>query len=201
MGTQRRQGCEIEWPRKTHTPILAVTAHALQGDRERCLTAGMDGYVSKPLTGKELAEAIHRFFPEEPGHEPDVPTVPAGDVERRSPVWDPELALKRLDGDEDLLAEVVAIFLQQAPRQLAALQAAIAEGNAQTAGEIAHSMKGELSYFGIAEVSECARRMESLASEGNLDAMAGELAVLQSRLLSVMQSMESVAHQHAEVEA
>ncbi|HKR26731.1 MAG TPA: response regulator, partial [Acidobacteriaceae bacterium] len=191
---------EIERARNAHTPILAVTAHALQGDRERCLAAGMDGYVAKPLTGKELAEAIHRFVPDEHAGTPAEPE-PATQEDDVSTAWDTGVALERLDGDEDLLGEVTAIFVEQAPRQLAALQAAIAAGNAQAAGEIAHSLKGELSYFGMAEVSECARRIENLAHEDKLEAMSTEFAALQSRVEALMHLMESVAGLHAEVKA
>jgi two-component system sensor histidine kinase/response regulator len=173
-----------------------VTAHALQGDRNRCLAAGMDGYLSKPLAGKELAEAIHRIFPEEP-----VPEE-GGSADQQNGVahaWDATSALERLDGDENLLAEVVEIFLGEAPRQLAALHAAIAAGNAEAAGKISHSLKGELGYFGMAEVSAYARQIENLAWQGKLEDMEIVSAALENRVQAIMESMQNAARVPAEV--
>ena len=181
---------ELEQRRHTRTPILAVTAHALQGDRERCLEAGMDGYVTKPLTGKDLAEAIHGLFPEQPRR------MPAGWSEEGrggSAAWDAMLTLDRLEGDEELLAEVVEIFLEEAPRQLAGLRQAIDNRDAAKAAEIAHSLKGELAYFGILEVSGRARRLEDMARAGDYVTMARELDAFATHLDAIMQSMQGSA--------
>ncbi|HLJ77441.1 MAG TPA: response regulator, partial [Acidobacteriaceae bacterium] len=189
---------ELERARNMHTPILAVTAHALQGDRDRCLEAGMDGYLSKPLAGKELAEAVHRIFPEEPAPE----DAEVGSADQENGVvhaWDATSALERLDGDENLLAEVVEIFLGEAPRQLAELRAAIAAGNAEAAAKIAHSLKGELGYFGMAEVSAYARQIENLAWQGKLEDMEIVSTALENRVQAIMESMQNAARVPAEV--
>jgi HPt (histidine-containing phosphotransfer) domain-containing protein len=172
-----------------------VTAHALQGDRERCLAAGMDGYVTKPLTSRQLAGAIHGFFPDEPGTLP-IPEPPA--VESHAAIaWDRARTLARLEGDTDLLDEVVGIFLDEAPRQLAGLRKALENGDAPTAAEMAHSLKGQLGYFGIAEVSSRARRLEDLARAESLHDAAAEYPVFAAEIEAVMQSMRAAVRVRA----
>jgi HPt (histidine-containing phosphotransfer) domain-containing protein len=151
----------------------------------------MDGYVMKPVTGKELADAIHRFFVEEPC----VVIEPAAAVapQRESAAWNAMLTLNRLEGDEDLLAEVVEIFLDEAPRQLAALRMAIEGQSAESGAEIAHSLKGELSYFGNTEVSERARRLEDLARRRDFATMAAEFTAFAAQVEAVMRSMRGAA--------
>ncbi len=177
---------QMEVHRRTRTPILAVTAHAMQGDRERCLEAGMDGYVTKPLTGRDLAEAMRQFFPEEAAATAEEMAA----AERSVPVaWDSLETLRRLEGDEVLLAEVVEIFLEEAPRQIAGMKRAIEQGSARTAAEIAHSLKGQLAYFGIAEVSNQARRLEELGREGKLEELAQEYERFADMVEATMETM------------
>jgi signal transduction histidine kinase/CheY-like chemotaxis protein len=182
---------EFEAKSLKRTPILAVTAYAMQGDREKCLAAGMDGYVMKPVTGKELADAIHRFFVEEPrvAIEPKAAHPPQSE----SAAWNAMVTLNRLEGDEDLLAEVVEIFLEEAPRQLAALRMAIEGQSAESGAEIAHSLKGELSYFGNMEVSGRARRLEDLARRMDFATMAAEFTAFATQVEAVMESMRGAA--------
>jgi signal transduction histidine kinase/DNA-binding response OmpR family regulator len=175
---------------KRRTPILAVTAYAMQGDRQQCLDAGMDGYVVKPLTTRDLAEAIRRFYPDEAAAE--APQVGAtGASESGSAAWDMKLTLERLQGDENLLAEVVEIFLEEAPRRLHALRTATEQRQTETATRIAHSLKGELGYLGIAGLAARARRLENLAGAGDFAEIAREFALFAAEVEDVMQSMRS----------
>jgi two-component system sensor histidine kinase/response regulator len=180
---------ELETQSGTHVPVLAVTAYAVQGDRERCLAAGMDGYVTKPLTSQQLTEAIHRFFPDEPKE----PTETPGAKNAESLLWNAMRTLERLAGDENLLAEVIEIFLEEAPRQIAELRKAVDRGDATTAAEIAHSLKGELGYFGIADVAQRARALEDLARANDVAAMAQELPAFAAQLAAVMDAIRGAA--------
>ncbi len=189
---------ESERETRMHLPIIAMTAHAMKGDRERCIEAGMDGYVSKPISSQELEEALAAALLVrgetksgahiEPDHEPNQedavpPTVPGGIV------WNMADTLERLGGDEKLLHEVLEIFLEDVPKHMATLRRAIAEGNAAGVEGAAHTLKGELGYLGISEVSRKAREMEEFGQKSDLRLAEGLYATFESELSEVLISM------------
>jgi CheY-like chemotaxis protein len=144
----------------THTPIIAMTAHALKGDRDRCLEAGMDTYVSKPLRSHELFEVLEGLVPAvaaeaaaEPGSAPAEPqALPAA--------FDMALALERVDGDVELLKELAGLFLDDCPRRMEEIHQAIARRDASRLEQAAHNLKGSVGNFGAREAFEAARRLE-----------------------------------------
>jgi CheY-like chemotaxis protein len=180
-----------------HLPIIAMTAHVMKGDKELCLEAGMDGYITKPVSGNRIEEAIARILILAPQGEP-FPTVTA--APKSLIVWNGAQALERLDGDEKLLHEIVQIFLDESPKQLAALKRAVREVNAEQIERTAHGLKGELSYLAMPAVSQRAQELERMGRESDLDHASEVFAIFETELSAVaatMRHMLGVKHEIA----
>jgi len=194
--TATRKIRERERETRLHLPILAMTAHAMKGDRERCIEAGMDGYVSKPINSQELEAAIASTLRLQ--GEP----TPAPSLEATTPsaapsaiVWDMGKTLERLGGDEKLFHEVLEIFLDDVPKHMARLRRAIAEGDAEAVEEAAHTLKGELGYVGIAAVSQKARELEEFGRRSDLRLAAGLYTTFASEISELLISMRRTLRQ------
>jgi CheY-like chemotaxis protein len=143
-----------------HVPIVAMTAHAMKGDRERCLQVGMDGYISKPLQPSELFEAVEGLAAAgAPSSECGIPAGNAG------PVFDVEFALRGVGGDRELLKEIIGVYFAECPRWMTEIGAAVARGEAATLRRMAHTLKGTVSVFGAGEVSALAQRLEDMGRD------------------------------------
>jgi CheY-like chemotaxis protein len=162
-----------------HVPILALTARAMIGDRERCLESGMDGYVSKPVRAEELYKAIDEVV-----RRPHASngTSPAAAAE---PVFDREAALARVDGDAEFLKVLAQTFLDSAPALLADVRAAVAGGDAKKLRAAAHSLKGSACHFGAQAAVEAALRLEQQGDCGELAGADEAVAVLEHGLRSL----------------
>ena len=151
------------------TPIIAMTAHAMKGDRERCLEAGMDGYVSKPIQTQELFAALAAVAPAEPAAAPAATTeAPAAPAEE-APLLDPTEALARVGGDWDLLKSLAEVFFDSYPAQLAQLREAVGRGDAPTVYRLAHTLVGAVGIFGAKPAVEAAARLEGMGRERRPD--------------------------------
>jgi CheY-like chemotaxis protein len=176
----------------SRVPIVAMTAHALPGDREKCLDAGMDDYLAKPVTLESLSLVLSKWLPGLAGRQAEVWVQAAtGQAQPEAQVFDLAVLRKRLLEDEDLLRSVLASFLQEIPRQMSALAEMLEAGQAQEAAKRAHAIKGAAAavcaeYLRLAALGiEKAGRAEDLAAaRAGLPGLESQFALARQAILS-----------------
>jgi CheY-like chemotaxis protein/HPt (histidine-containing phosphotransfer) domain-containing protein len=152
----------------THLPIIGVTAHAMKGDRERCLDGGMDGYVSKPIRPEILFSELARLVSDSAPLQGNPAAAPKTEESNHAGVLDRDGLLERVDGDMDLLGDLIGIFKEDSVRQLSNIHDAIENNQAELVKLAAHTLKGTCGNLGAPEVAAVASQLEQLAAAGDL---------------------------------
>jgi CheY-like chemotaxis protein len=164
-----------------HVPIIAMTAHALKGDRELCLAAGMDEYIAKPVRAHALFDVIEAVVPLAKAAAPA--TAPKETID-----W--AESLQGVEGDERLLRTLVEAALKEIPGLLAATVRAVAEADAPKLRLSAHTLRGSLRYFGETPAIVSLLQLEKMGQDGNLAGAAVTLAILQEEMAEITSAMQ-----------
>jgi two-component system sensor histidine kinase/response regulator len=162
-----------EATRGGHVRIVAMTAHAMKGDREACLAAGMDGYVTKPIRAAALVEAIREVIERVPLENTEEANVDRVDWKR---------ALEVVASDEELLHDVVEIYLDECPKMVEDMRRSVLEEDHDTLQRAAHTLKGSMRYFGIETVFQRAQELEEIGRNHRSQVAAVKLAELEESL-------------------
>jgi len=171
-----------------HIPIIAMTAHAMRGDRERCIAAGMDGYVSKPIK-------MDLLFAELEAHVRSVKSAACATGQPRKEenpeAFDKDAVLANVAGDRELLEELTRVFAAEYPRVLGEIRQAIEHADAKKACAAAHLLKGMVGNFGARKALELAQVLEMLGQSGHMEAAGEVFSELQGRVRDLAEALES----------
>jgi len=167
-----------------HQIIIAMTAHAMQGDEQRCLDAGMDGYVSKPIKPEQLFAIIEQHALQVAVERRIVPhntSAISSDASDANAVFDRQVVLALID-DVDLLHQLVRLFLEDYPQQLQLIRQAVATGDAMELQRAAHTLKGSAANFAASKVAVCAQQLEDMGRNRGLERATNVLKMLEEEL-------------------
>jgi two-component system sensor histidine kinase/response regulator len=166
-----------------HVPIVAMTAHAMKGDRERCLFAGMDGYVAKPIRSAELEKALAEAL--------DKRVTDAGAI-GNGPVIDAGSLLEGVGGNRRLLQKLSRLFLADLPKLVERIKTAFDLRDSEELAKAAHALKGSIGNFGAAKAVEAASEIERLGRAGELASAQEAWVTLESELSVVRRELQGL---------
>ena len=188
-----RQIRELEKATHHHTPIVAMTAHAMAGDRERCLAAGMDHYISKPLAKEELVALLATFQPARVVNGPSQAVIGPS----VTTLFSREKLLDQLDRDEDLMQRMIALFEENTPRLLAAIRDAITRRSGGDLARSAHALLSSLGAFGAVDAHRLALRLEELAQREDYEHTNATFAALERETADIYRALAIFGRSHA----
>ena len=173
------------------TPILAMTARALKGDREKYLGAGMDGYISKPIHTDLLRAEVARLTSQ--NHSVARFDFRRRNEDRMTTRIDIQDLLGRVENDRELLKDLVDIFRSDLPQYLAALEQAVYDRDSAEVARTAHSLKGMFANLAAPRAASAAAHLEALGREANAKGLAAALADLNQEVSGLLPELEAVA--------
>jgi len=168
-----------------HLPVIALTANAMKGDRERCLNAGFDNYVPKPIRFEELFAALERLV----SHDASRPALPPTPLP--IPVDGAKL-FARFDHDATMVRKMTEMFLRNCPRWLADIRKAIDAGDSKKLHMTAHSLKGAVGHFSDAEPFELAMQLEAMGKKHDLSEARTTMRTLETAMKSLQESLNGL---------
>ncbi len=174
-----------------HTTIIAMTANAMKGDRERCLQAGMDDYIAKPIRAAELYRIVESWGHAQPRPESSASTA-AEETTVHETAFDRDEALRQTGGDVGVLRDVAATLLEQAPKWLEEIRRAIDDGDAGALRRSAHTLKGSAAVVAGRPTVAAALQLETMGREGDLSGAAAVLTTLESEWSRLEDALRSV---------
>ncbi|HYR89233.1 MAG TPA: response regulator [Terriglobia bacterium] len=173
-----------------HVPIIAMTAHAMKGDREKCIEAGMDSYVSKPISGKELAAVLHSTVLQ-PGSERPVDDEPAVLTVN----W--QGVLERVGDDVELAKEIAETFIVESPKLISQIRMAIKAGDCVALQRTAHAYKGSASIFSADAAVTLAAQLEILGSKGDVSEGEPLVTLLETHAGGVCAALSAIIEENS----
>ncbi len=182
--------------RSERIPIVAMTAHAMKGDREKCLAAGMDDYVSKPVKPQELFAVIEKLGHRLPDNKDE--ELSSSNNMSSTDVFNLSAALEIVDGDIELFKEIANLFLESLPDYIARIQKAIADNDSDATEQAAHGLKGSVGNFGAKQAFEAAYGLEVMGKEGRLAKAEEALQNLEKELKALEAAIKGALSAFAE---
>jgi len=172
--------------RNHEIPIIAMTAHAMQGDRENCLAAGMNDYIAKPVNPHNLIRVIEKWFlkTDSPNAAESFPAE-----QKENEVFDKKGLFERLMNDQDLVKDIIEGFLEEVPGQIAALSEALEKKDADLIRRLAHTLKGASANIGASALQETAYQVELAAKAGTLDTAYDLIPELDGQLKALKEAL------------